>query len=604
MSYIKKGFLCLLVLNLIISQLFVINVHANTQLLTIRLSVPMHTPENANIYITGSFNNWNPKDESFKLKKITDFTYEIGININIGTRIEYKFTRGSWDNGEVSLSGQPIQNRNYTAWTSSDTIQNTVQNWLDFNGHTESGIIKTINNFYMPQLNRYRTIRICLPLDYYTSSKSYPVLYMQDGQNIFNNATSSSGEWNVDETVQKLFRNGKSNGVIIVGIDNGGVNRINEYSPWTNSEYGGGQGDKYAEFIVNTLKPYIDQNYRTLEDRQNTAIAGSSMGGLISYYTGLKYQNIFSKVGAFSSSFWFARTELHNFIRDTGKSYSMKVYLDAGKLEGSNESVVVDTQNVYNTMLSSGFSSSDINFVIDPNGTHSEYYWSMRFPNAFTWLMSDVKATETINTYNVKLLSASCNQIASGRYLYSGYIDLKNIAYTKVVSIHYTTGNGVWQDLNAKYIRSSFGDYEKWYFEQELSSPSIQFAVKYTVNGQTYWDNNSGADYYLDNSTKNFVLGQSNVSLGSTTRSSSNFSGSIYLKNLAFSKTVKVVYTTDNWITTKEATATYNSKLANGIEKWSFSFPLQQGATIRYAVYYNVNSQTYWDNAFGINYIN
>src|SRR5690606_36165183 len=144
-----------------------------------------------------------------------------------------------------------------------------------------------------------------LPPDYETSAKYYPVLYMHDGQNLFDVRTSFSGEWKVDEHLDSLFLLGDP-GCIVVGIDNGGTNRINEYSPWVNPQYGGGQGDQYIEFLIETLKPYIDQNYRTLPDAEHTGIMGSSMGGLISYYGGLTNQNVFGRIGAFSSSFWFS----------------------------------------------------------------------------------------------------------------------------------------------------------------------------------------------------------------------------------------------------------------------------------------------------------
>lgn len=124
---------------------------------------------------------------------------------------------------------------------------------------------------------------------------------MHDGQNVFETATSFSGEWEVDESLNALHENGDY-GCIVVAIDNGGAFRLDEYSPWINTQFGEGQGDDYMQFIINTLKPDIDNSYRTKPERDYTGIMGSSMGGLISMYGGMEYNSVFSKIGAFSPS--------------------------------------------------------------------------------------------------------------------------------------------------------------------------------------------------------------------------------------------------------------------------------------------------------------
>ena len=124
-------------------------------------------------------------------------------------------------------------------------------------------------------------------------------MYMHDGQNIFDDFTSAYGEWGVDECVDSLVKSGKP-GCIIVGIDNG-PKRMNEYNPYDHKEFGKGEGDLYLDFIVHTLKPFIDKQHRTLTKRENTIIAGSSMGGLISYYAMLQHPGHFWKRGHFFS---------------------------------------------------------------------------------------------------------------------------------------------------------------------------------------------------------------------------------------------------------------------------------------------------------------
>lgn len=259
-----------------------------------------------------------------------------------------------------------------------------------------------IQEIYMKELDRKRKIRVLLPIDYYENKeKRYPVIYMHDGQNLFDHSLSYSGHsWEVRETLDRMQQEGLIDGFIVVGIDNNqeGHKRLDEYSPWENEEIGkllsnrlgvengaGGEGEKYAEFIVNTLKPYIDDNFRTLNNRENTIVAGSSMGGFISLYIGFRYQNVFSKVGAFSTAAWFKEGELLEFLREQGQIEKMKVYLDIGTEETSNEDdpnfkdyYINGTIRIYET-LCEFMDKEDIKLIIDEGATHSEIYWAKRF---------------------------------------------------------------------------------------------------------------------------------------------------------------------------------------------------------------------------------
>ena len=158
-----------------------------------------------------------------------------------------------------------------------------------------------IDEFFIPQLNRTRTLRIFLPARYHQAEHAYPVLYMHDGQNVFEKSTATYGMcWDAQTTLDEMQRLGKLSGLIVVAIDSSheldGMERYNEYSPWRANqeikELGvgdellkfGGEGDEYMAFICHTLKPYIDQTYRTKPNREFTYLAGSSMGGLISLY--------------------------------------------------------------------------------------------------------------------------------------------------------------------------------------------------------------------------------------------------------------------------------------------------------------------------------
>jgi len=227
-----------------------------------------------------------------------------------------------------------------------------------------------------------------LPPDYNSSNKRYPVLYMHDGQNLFDQTTSFSGEWKVDETLNTLHEQG-DHGIIVVGIDNGGADRLDEYTPWSHPTYGGGNGDNYIDFIVETLKPYIDENYRTYPQPEFTGLMGSSLGGLISTYGIIEHQDVFGKAGCFSSSYWLYDNP-YEHVRTTGRQADLKVYLIAGGQESSDVDVVADMYRMEQTMENVGFSATRIKALDHPDGMHSEWYWAREFAEAYLWLFGNL----------------------------------------------------------------------------------------------------------------------------------------------------------------------------------------------------------------------
>ncbi|SNR40780.1 Predicted hydrolase of the alpha/beta superfamily [Lutibacter agarilyticus] len=250
--------------------------------------------------------------------------------------------------------------------------------------HTATSNVSIIEKvFVIPELNSIsHKIWVYLPPDYVTSSKKYPVIYMHDAQNLFDAATSYSGEWEVDESLNKLF-NKTGKGFIVVAVENGGDERINEYTPWLHKKYGGGKGDLYINFIVNTLKPYIDATYRTKPQQKFTGLIGSSLGGLISYYGGLKYPKVFGKIGALSTSFWFSN-EVVIFTNKKGNLNKVKLILLVGEKEG--EDVVLDTKNIEKQLLETGFKSKNLKTKVNPEGQHNEAFWKSEFSEIVQWL--------------------------------------------------------------------------------------------------------------------------------------------------------------------------------------------------------------------------
>lgn len=336
------------------------------------------------IYLVGNFNSWNPHDEKLQLKSING---KPGITIELAKGMyEYKFTEGSWENVEAMDGGMPTQNRSVVL--EGDTVINVeIEHWADHFPKKErtSTASKNVHivdeSFYIPQLDRHRRVWIYLPQSYSTSKKKYPVLYMQDGQNVFDEATSAYGEWGVDEALDTFGPQHKE--IIVVAIDNGGEKRLNEYSPYDMEQYGKGEGDQYVDFLVQTLKPYIDKHYRTKKDEKNTFIAGSSMGGLISFYAILKYPKVFGGAGIFSPAFWIT-PQLKHINPEQAKKVKGKIYFYAGREESEN--MVSDMLNVFEQMRQ--HSKAKIKTVIRAEGKHNEPTWRSEFPVFYKWLIS------------------------------------------------------------------------------------------------------------------------------------------------------------------------------------------------------------------------
>lgn len=231
-----------------------------------------------------------------------------------------------------------------------------------------------------PQLKISKKIWVYLPKNYTGSTKKYPVIYMHDAQNLFDAKTSYAGEWNIDETLDTI-----SAQVIVIGIEHGGDKRMEELTPFKNVKYGGGKADEYLDFIVKTLKPKVDATYRTKTTAKNTAIFGSSLGGLVSFYAAVKYPEVFGKVGCFSPSFWFGRNEMNELLVQT-EEFDTKVYFLCGDSEGDDD-VIRDMKNIEHWVNTKRCECKKLNKeVIVKGGQHNEKMWRESFKKAYLWL--------------------------------------------------------------------------------------------------------------------------------------------------------------------------------------------------------------------------
>ncbi len=233
--------------------------------------------------------------------------------------------------------------------------------------------------FYMPQLGRERAIRVLLPRNYHQDhGRRFPVIYLNDGQNLFEAKTAAFRHWKLMEFMarQPLKRQ-----AILVGVDNGGLHRVHEYAPYRRGS-NGGEGDAYLQFITHTLKPFIDSEYRTWAHREATGMAGSSLGGLISFYAGLRYHHVFGKIGALSPSFWF-NSQIGRLAENAPENKS-QFYISGSKTE--MRSMYTSLEHTYHTMRKGGYSDSELRVVARDRGSHSETFWAKEFKPMYEWL--------------------------------------------------------------------------------------------------------------------------------------------------------------------------------------------------------------------------
>ncbi len=342
------------------------------------------------VYVAGNFNNWNPKDENYKMKPLGNNRLSLTLkDVAKGSMMAFKITRGDWSKVECTSDGRDITDRVVEVNTDT-TVSFAVEGWKDDypvkpKPYTASPQVKIIDTaFLIPQLNRTRKVWIYLPKGYATSKVTYPVLYMHDGQNLFNEQTAGFGEWGVDEALDSLQKQtGKE--MIIVGIDHGGDKRMTEYNPYDHAKFGKGEGKQYVEFLVNTLKPYIDSKYRTKKDAFNTSVAGSSMGGLISLYAMITYPKTFGAAGIFSPAFWIT-PQLYDDLQkaDWGKERH-GFYFYAG---GKESATMVSDMNRMADIVEKKHNYK-IERVVMPLGMHNEPTWRKEFPAFYRWLVEN-----------------------------------------------------------------------------------------------------------------------------------------------------------------------------------------------------------------------
>jgi predicted alpha/beta superfamily hydrolase len=359
-----------------------------------RIHVPQSTPEGSEIWVSGNhprLGNWDGR--GLRASPRPDGTYAARGRFPRGTLLEFKITRGSWETVEKDPQGAEIPNRRL-AVEADTTLEIHVGSWRDqveAPSHTLTGEFRFHRGFRSRFLSHARDLIVYLPPGYDEEpQRRYPVLYLQDGQNVFDAATSFLGiEWGVDETAEVLIRSGRIAPLIVVGIYNS-PDRIAEYTHDRDPEHGGGRGTAYARFLVEELKPFVDATYRTLPDPQHTAVAGSSLGGLLALNLGLLEPEVFGLVGALSPSVWWADEAIRGRIASVGKT-PVRIWLDIGTAEGSttreSARIVEGVRRVRDALLARGWTPGvDLHYLEAQGAAHNEAAWAQRVPGMLTFL--------------------------------------------------------------------------------------------------------------------------------------------------------------------------------------------------------------------------
>jgi predicted alpha/beta superfamily hydrolase len=337
-------------------------------------------PDTTQVFIAGSLaelGSWNPSKTSMQSEGNHHWSKK--ISVREGTSIEYKFTLGSWDREAADANGLPLQNFNL-AVKDDTTVIHTILFWKT------SGDKKVITGqitgtvAYHRQLTGEgiapRDIIVWLPPDYSVSNKKrYPVVYMQDGQNSVDPATSSFGvDWRIDETSDSLIRNKITQSFIVVGIYNT-ADRSKEYTP-------GESGSAYMKFVVKKVKPLVDSIYYTMPDAKNTIVGGSSAGGLISFMLAWEYPDVFSKAICMSPAFKIMHIDYVKAVLESKEKKNVFFYIDNGGV-GLETQLQPGIDDMMIALKQKGYKEGrDYFYTLDSAAKHFESDWAKRFPKA------------------------------------------------------------------------------------------------------------------------------------------------------------------------------------------------------------------------------
>lgn len=362
--------------------------------------VPDNTPDEP-IYLACDRNGWTPNDPALRMTR-EGSTYVTRVSgLTDRARIACKFTRGSWSTVERTDRGDELANRAIDFDPAHPIVALYVERWADqpAPSHTRSGTVRSLGAVMIPQLGRARSTWVYLPPGYDGGVERYPVLYLYDGQNVFDARTAAFGrEWTVDEALEALFYERRLGGVIAVAVANGAAERPCEYNvfaadPHPGCVSGAASGDSVNAFYADTLKPRIDREFRSDPDRARTAIMGSSMGGSMATRLGWQRSALFSRVAALSPSYQNragATAAMPEFVRTTRPQLPFRFHQDMGSVEQIREidagTLVANMNAVRDAARAAGLSDDAQQALVIEGAAHNEDAWAARVRPVLSWL--------------------------------------------------------------------------------------------------------------------------------------------------------------------------------------------------------------------------
>jgi predicted alpha/beta superfamily hydrolase len=373
---------------------------------TFIVRTPATTPPGDRITIAGNVPELGPWDPArVPLERTGAQAHQVTLALAAGTRLEYKFTRGSWETVEKGAQGEEIANRVHTV-ARPETIRVHVATWRDqssaapMRAHTLSGDVRHLGRVESAALGNARDVWVLLPPSYETSpERRYPVVYFHDGQNVFDAATAFIGiEWGADETLARLAAAGEIPEVIAVAVANS-PRRMQEYTQGTDAgRPGEALADRYLTFLARELKPRIDRDYRTRREREHTAIIGSSLGGLVSLYAGIAAWETFGCVAGVSPVVHWADHDLERrYLAAPRAHMPLRLWIDMGTAEqagdgGADSRLIRELRRFRDLLIARGYvEGRDLGYLEAAGAVHNEAAWAARLPEILRFLLQDMR---------------------------------------------------------------------------------------------------------------------------------------------------------------------------------------------------------------------
>ncbi len=367
------------------------------------------------LYLASNWGGWAPGDSSYRLTARSDMRWQIIIKppAKDAPPLEFKFTRGSWEMCEVAADLSDISNRHLAPLDSAKvaadqppTIELEVEKFSDQRPDSQAkraidpyrsvkvtGTVKRLSVVGGGVPGQFRDTLVWLPPGYddaANAGRRYPVLYMQDGQNVFEQIPGVPGEWHADEVATELIAAGKIEPLIIVGVPYAGAQRIAEYLPVAGFGDVTPGGEAYVRFLIDEVIPRVDRSFRTAAGADRRAIGGSSLGGLISLYAAARHPDVFGRVLAESPSLVLGKRDLEQELFSSVTAWPSRVYIGIGGKESAdaamNASLVAAAKSLFARLETAGVAPSHRNIFIDQEAVHSETAWAKRLPQALSFL--------------------------------------------------------------------------------------------------------------------------------------------------------------------------------------------------------------------------